>query len=118
MNSEPCTSFKIVRTGFPPLVFVGQLIGKGTNQRLNSTRWTSVLIYRTAAWKIVCVRENHSQWEGESSRISGNVFATPAEVVADLQKDCGEHDEAAQNALEAASAEDTEFAEAYGERIP
>ena len=118
MNSEPCTSFKIVRTGFPPLIFVGQLVGYGTTQNRNSTRWTSVSIYRTAAWKIVCVRENHSQWDGEKSHVSGNVFATPAEVIADLQKDCGEHDVAAQKSLEGASDEDTEFAEAYGERIP
>lgn len=118
MNSEPCKSFKIRRTGLPSMVFVGQLIGYGTNQNHNSTRWTSVSIYRTAAWQIVVVRENHSQWDGEKTHVSGNVFALPTEAITFLQKDCGELLEAAQSALESAAAEDTEFDTAFSEQIP
>ena len=44
-------------------------------------RWNKLSLYRTEAGKYVCRNERLTQWQGEKSQSSVEVFHTPDEVI-------------------------------------
>ena len=116
------TSYKIRRDGERALAFSGRIIGQADDKSHNSTRWTTVTIYRTASGRIVVEVEDRTQWQGESDHVRADSFATATGAISYLRHaDEDNYDanlsSAAQEALEDAGQNDAEFASAFTETI-
>ena len=116
------TSYKIRRDGERALAFSGRIIGIADNKDHNSTRWTTVTIYRTASGRIVVEVEDRTQWQGESDHVRADSFKTVSEAINYL-RNSGDYDiegylsASAQEAIEDAAKNDAEFADAFTETI-
>ena len=116
------TSYKIRRDGERALAFSGRIIGQADNKDHNSTRWTTVTIYRTASGRIVAKVHDRTQWQGESDHVRADSFKTVSEAIGYLRHaDEDNYDanlsSAAQEAIEDAAKNDEEFSSAFTETI-
>ena len=116
------TSFKIRRDGERALAFSGRIIGSADDKDHNSTRWTTVTIYRTASGRIVVEVEDRTQWQGESDHVRADSFSTATGAIgylrhADEDNYDADLSSAAQEAIEDAAKNDEEFASAFTETI-
>ena len=107
----------IKRDGLPPIVFTGERIAVGSNRDHNSTRWTTVEIYRTQGERYIARIERCSLWEGERTRRTASSFPAPAELIEWLGEGEQALGEASQRAVEAAAAADPKFAAAWVEEV-
>ena len=117
-NTE--TNVTLTRTGKPPLRFISVARWEADNEIQHgnrANRWTCVRLYRTRGGRVVVRISNYTCWQGESDHHRAESFATAKEVIDWLNRDDG-LSSVAQEALEAASKDDPEFASAYGEDIP
>jgi EXLDI family protein len=126
MSENKNTKHKIRRDGDRALEFSGRVIGEGSDWTHNSTRWTTVTIFRTAGGKIVVKLHDRTQWQGESDTIRAESFRTVSEAISYLRNShgdeygyCGESylSPEAQSAIESAGEEDSEFASAFTETV-
>ena len=126
MSEHKNTNYKIRRDGERALAFSGRIIGQADNKDHNSTRWTTVTIYRTASGRVVAKVEDRTQWQGESDHVRADSFAKANEAIRYLRfandwYECDGYDgilpEAAQEAIEDAAKNDEEFASAFTETI-
>jgi len=81
------TTHTINRDGKPPLTFTGEILAKADNRDHNSTRWTSITIYRTKAGKFVAHIDRITQWQGETDYTTAEAFASFGEVIEWLRGD-------------------------------
>jgi EXLDI family protein len=122
MSEHKNIGYKIRRDGERALAFSGRIIGQADDKNHNSTRWTTVTIYRTASGRVVAKVEYRTQWQGESDHVRADSFATAAGAIGYL-RNSGDYDiegylsPAAQEAIEDASKNDEEFASAFTETI-
>lgn len=122
MSENKNIGYKIRRTGERALAFSGRIIGKADNQGLNSTRWTTVTLYRTASGRVVVKEHYDSSWQGSSDHVRADSFSTAAGAIRYLRHSDGDNYDAdlsrvAQEAIEAAGENDAEFASAFTETI-
>ncbi len=123
MSEHTNTKHKIRRDGDRALEFSGRIIGEGSDWTHNSTRWTTVTIYRTAGGKIVVKLHDRTQWQGESDTIRAESFRTVSEAISYLRNSDENYDgesylsQEAQAAIESAGEEDSEFASAFTDNI-
>lgn len=116
------TNYKIRRDGERALAFTGRIIGQADDKNHNSTRWTTVTIYRTASGRIVAKVHDRTQWQGESDHVRADSFLTAAGAISYL-RNSGDYDiegylsPEAQEAIEDAAKNDEEFASAFTETI-
>ena len=116
------TSYKIRRDGERALAFSGRIIGQADDKSHNSTRWTTVTIYRTASGRIVAKVEDRTQWQGESDHVRADSFSTATGAISYLRHSYEDNYDAdlspaAQEAIEDAGQNDAEFASAFTETI-
>ena len=116
------TNYKIRRDGERALAFSGRIIGQADDKDHNSTRWTTVTIYRTASGRIVVEVEDRTQWQGESDHVRADSFGTATGAIGYLRHSYednydAELSSAAQEAIEDAAKNDAEFADAFTETI-
>ena len=122
MSEHKNTNYKIRRDGERALAFSGRIIGSADDKDHNSTRWTTVTIYRTASGRIVVEVEDRTQWQGESDHVRADSFKTVSEAINYL-RNSGDYDiegylsPEAQEAIEDAAKNDEEFATAFTETI-
>ena len=122
MSEHKNIGYKIRRDGERALAFTGRIIGEGSDWTHNSTRWTTVTIYRTASGRIVAKVEDRTQWQGESDHVRADSFKTVSEAINYL-RNSGDYDiegylsPEAQEAIEDAGQNDAEFASAFTETI-
>ena len=122
MSETINTKHKIRRDGDRTLEFSGRIIGEGSDWTHNSTRWTTVTIYRTAGGKIVVKIHDRTQWQGESDAVRAESFRTVSEAISYL-RNSGEYEcegylsAEAQAAIESAGESDSEFASAFTETV-
>ena len=123
MSEHTNTKHKIRRDGERALEFSGRIIGEGSDWTHNSTRWTTVTIYRTAGGRIVVKLHDRTQWQGESDTIRAESFKTVSEAISYLRNSDENYDgesylsPEAQAAIESAGESDAEFASAFTETI-
>ena len=116
------TSYKIRRDGERALAFTGRIIGQADDKSHNSTRWTTVTIYRTSSGRIVVEVEDRTQWQGESDHVRADSFSTATGAIGYLRHDFEDNYDAnlspeAQEAIEDAAKNDEEFSTAFTETI-
>ena len=116
------TNYKIRRDGERALAFTGRIIGQADNKDHNSTRWTTVTIYRTASGRIVVEVEDRTQWQGESDHVRADSFSTATGAISYLRHADEDNYDAdlsasAQEAIEDAAKNDEEFSSAFTETI-
>ena len=124
MSEHKNTNYKIRRDGERALAFTGRIIGQADDKDHNSTRWTTVTIYRTASGMVVVEVEDRTQWQGESDHVRADSFLTAAGAISYLRFLNGEDynygpnlSPEAQEAIEDAAKNDEEFASAFTETI-
>ena len=122
MSEHKNTSYKIRRDGERALAFSGRIIGQGSDWTHNSTRWTTVTIYRTESGRVVAKVHDRTQWQGESDHVRADSFATASGAIGYLRHADGDNydadlSSAAQEAIEDAAKNDEEFATAFTETI-
>ena len=122
MSEHKNIGYKIRRDGERALAFSGRIIGQADDKNHNSTRWTTVTIYRTASGRIVVEVEDRTQWQGESDHVRADSFATATGAIGYLRHAEGDYYDAdlspaAQEAIEDAGQNDAEFASAFTETI-
>jgi EXLDI family protein len=116
------TNYKIRRDGERALAFTGRIIGSADDKDHNSTRWTTVTIYRTESGRVVAKVHDRTQWQGESDHVRADSFGTVLEAINYL-RNSGDYDiegylsASAQEAIEDAAKNDEEFATAFTETI-
>lgn len=82
--------FILERTGFRPVVFEGEELGRWETSPNNASprysgapgRWTELYLYRTAKGRYVVHLVRHTAWDGEEDTAEVVVFDTPEEAVA------------------------------------
>jgi EXLDI family protein len=118
-SAIPAALEKIVikRDGLPPIAFTGEEIGSGCNRGHNSTRWTTVRIYRTAGGRFVAEVKRRTQWQGESDDFSGTSKATAEEIIEWLRGDGETLGGVSQEAVEEAAKNEPAFAAAWVETV-
>jgi EXLDI family protein len=122
MSEHKNTNYKIRRDGERALAFTGRIIGSADNKDHNSTRWTTVTIYRTESGRVVVEVEDRTQWQGESDHVRADSFATASGAIgylrhADEDNYDADLSSAAQEAIEDAAKNDEEFSSAFTENI-
>jgi EXLDI family protein len=122
MSEHKNTNYKIRRDGERALAFTGRIIGSADNKDHNSTRWTTVTIYRTESGRVVVEVEDRTQWQGESDHVRADSFATASGAIgylrhADEDNYDADLSSAAQEAIEDAAKNDEEFSSAFTETI-
>jgi EXLDI family protein len=122
MSEHKNTNYKIRRDGERALAFTGRIIGQADDKDHNSTRWTTVTIYRTASGRVVAKVEDRTQWQGESDHVRADSFSTATGAISYLRHADGDYydanlSSAAQEAIEDAAKNDAEFASAFTETI-
>ena len=122
MSEHKNIGYKIRRDGERALAFSGRIIGQADNKDHNSTRWTTVAIYRTASGRVVTKVHDRTQWQGESDHVRADSFGTVLEAINYL-RNSGDYDiegylsPEAQEAIEDAAKNDEEFSSAFTETI-
>ena len=122
MSEHKNTNYKIRRDGERALAFTGRIIGQADDKNHNSTRWTTVTIYRTASGRVVVQVHDRTQWQGESDHVRADSFATASGAIGYLRHADGDNYDSdlsasAQEAIEDAAKNDEEFATAFTETI-
>ena len=122
MSEHKNIGYKIRRDGERALAFSGRIIGQADDKSHNSTRWTTVTIYRTASGRIVAKVEDRTQWQGESDHVRADSFSTATGAISYLRHSYEDNYDAdlspaAQEAIEDAGQNDAEFASAFTETI-
>ena len=122
MSEHKNIGYKIRRDGERALAFSGRIIGSADDKDHNSTRWTTVTIYRTASGRVVVKVEYRTQWQGESDHVRADSFGTATGAISYLRHADGDNYDAdlsasAQEAIEDAAKNDEEFATAFTETI-
>ena len=122
MSEHKNTNYKIRRDGERALAFSGRIIGEGSDWTHNSTRWTTVTIYRTESGRVVTNVHDRTQGQGESDHVRADSFATASGAISYLRHADGDYydadlSSAAQEAIEDAAKNDEEFASAFTENI-
>lgn len=111
-------NIELNRTGLPPIRFTGREIGSGSTRTNDSTRWTSVSIYRSQGGRWLASVASFSCWEDEQDHHRAAAFETALGLVDWLTADNdGRLGRASQQACEEASKADPDFREAYVEVI-
>ena len=106
------------RTGLPPIRFTGTKIGSGSTATHDSTRWTTVHIYRSKGGKWLAQVRHITQWEKEHDSYSATSAASAADLVEWLKSDNdGRLGRASQGACDDAAKNDEEFAKAFVEEV-
>lgn len=113
---------QIKRDGLPPIAFIGECIGSGSNKIQGgnrANRWTEVDIYRTKGGRFVGAVRRRTCWQGESDHDSAGSFATAPDVIGWLRGDNGgdELGAVSQEAVEKAVENDPAFAVAWIETV-
>lgn len=84
------TEIKLTRTGLRPLVFNGNLLSEHTTRDHNSTRWTNVRVFETKTGKIVVGIAYMTCWQGETDRLTADVFTTRADALSRVEENVSE----------------------------
>jgi len=113
--------FIISRDGLPPISFLGECIGTGSNhshQGPRQNRWTVVKIYKTKGGHYVAYVHYFTCYEGESDTRRAVASATAGELIDWLRDDnAGTLGTVSQEAVEAAVKVDPKFSEAWVETV-
>jgi hypothetical protein len=107
----------IKRDGLPPISFTGEVIGTGSTRTHNSTRWTTVDIYRTKGNRYIAAISRLTCWQGESDHREAKSCELASEIIDYLK---GENDflgDASQESVEEATKHDANFAEVWVEKV-
>jgi hypothetical protein len=121
IDKDTMQKHTIKRDGDRPIVFTGELIGKGDNQvgsdGNRANRWTEVAIYRTKGRRYVAELTRHTCWQGESDRRSAGSFATAGELIEWLKEGEDSLGSVSQEAVEDAAKNDDGFAAEWVEEV-
>jgi hypothetical protein len=107
----------IKRDGLPPISFTGEVIGTGSTRTHNSTRWTTVDIYRTKGNRYIAKVSRLTCWQGESDHREAKSCELASEVIDYLKGDNDFLGDASQEAVEEATKHDASFAEVWVEKV-
>lgn len=105
------------RTGLPPIKFMGEEIASGSTRGNNSTRWTTIRLYRSKGGKWLYSIERRTCWQGEKDHVEAGSVATPQELIEVLKNEEGLLGEASQEACEEAAQKCPEFAAVFVEIV-
>ena len=108
---------KVTRDGQPPITFTGELLSQADNKDHNSTRWTTITIYRTKGGKFVAKIERRTQWQGERDSTTAEVCEDFGQVIAWLTDEDGDLRPVSQEAVEAAIKLDPSLAKFWVQEI-
>lgn len=105
--------YLITRDGKSPLSFTGEELGNASSRTVSghdSTRWTTIHLYRTKKGNFIALKAFRTQWQGESDHNSAESFSDFPSLIAWLRDEDQTLPPTAQEAIENAVKHDPTLA--------